>query len=593
MAVIGEPGSGKTHLMMRLAKELLKVNRLLFIPSPNNPESVLYHIYCHVLDSFIRKVSNSDYSQLEFLLAHSLVKLMSSIGFMAVTQMDKDIANWVKNNPLNLFEQLRQKDFESQKAYWEKIEKNVDGWWMITDNNLLEYAPKILKGIIKFCRYGDNNDKKIIIRWLAAEELDEAELNRLGLDNWKEEMSKEDFSLQAISVFSKLSLLDEPLIIVFDQLESLGLEQNKKILLSFGEATKEIFTHVPNSLIILNLFPERWEDFKLKLDDAFIDRVSQYKLVLSRPSDQNLQEILSIKAQSVGLDLSKLFTQQEIELILAHSSIRKILNSAEEYYLSKNPRSEPIKVTKDCITNIEKEFQVLKRLFQNKELQTLGTSLKKMDQDLLELQEKLKDIVNDPDPTELIRLFLAQSRLLLEKQYEESQIITDSGDVGKLKVILQALQQLKNFTLDCLLLGRRKIPEHLVIKKNDHSSVIAFLNADGTAFTARLKNFNDLVSKNKQTKFRLLRNSRQPNISSREEIEKLNNTVRQEIKKLNNSSNGQFCLMNKEDRISFELIHKVINDINNRDLDVSLETAWPVIDQELSDCWLLKVLNHF
>jgi hypothetical protein len=192
-----------------------------------------------------------------------------------------------------------------------------------------------------------------------------------------------------------------------------------------------------------------------------------------------------------------------------------------------------------------------------------------------------------------VQLDDTSARLLLEKQYEESQIITDSGDVGKLKVILQALQQLKNFTLDCLLLGRRKIPEHLVIKKNDHSSVIAFLNADGTAFTARLKNFNDLVSKNKQTKFRLLRNSRQPNISSREEIEKLNNTVRQEIKKLNNSSNGQFCLMNKEDRISFELIHKVINDINNRDLDVSLETAWPVIDQELSDCWLLKVLNHF
>ena len=39
--VIGEPGSGKTHLMMRLAQELLKVNRLLFIRHPNNPDAIL------------------------------------------------------------------------------------------------------------------------------------------------------------------------------------------------------------------------------------------------------------------------------------------------------------------------------------------------------------------------------------------------------------------------------------------------------------------------------------------------------------------------------------------------------------------------
>jgi predicted ATP-dependent serine protease len=42
--VTGEPGIGKTHMMMRLATERLASNRLLFIRQPNNIDSVLYHI---------------------------------------------------------------------------------------------------------------------------------------------------------------------------------------------------------------------------------------------------------------------------------------------------------------------------------------------------------------------------------------------------------------------------------------------------------------------------------------------------------------------------------------------------------------------
>ena len=74
--VTGDPGTGKTHLMMRLAKDRLAHNRLLFIRQPNNLNSVLYHIYSRVLESFVEKVPGSSYSQLEHLLATSFSKII-------------------------------------------------------------------------------------------------------------------------------------------------------------------------------------------------------------------------------------------------------------------------------------------------------------------------------------------------------------------------------------------------------------------------------------------------------------------------------------------------------------------------------------
>ena len=119
-----------------------------------------------------------------------------------------------------------------------------------------------MTGIVKFCSYTDSRRKSTVQRWLAADSLSQGDLDLVGLENWQESMGKEEFSLEAIAVFSKLSMLDEPLLMVFDQLESLGLPHNNTLLLNFGEAVKEIFTHVPNSFIILNLFPDRWQQFQ-------------------------------------------------------------------------------------------------------------------------------------------------------------------------------------------------------------------------------------------------------------------------------------------------------------------------------------------
>jgi hypothetical protein len=60
----------------------------------------------------------------------------------------------------------------------------------------------------------------------------------------------------------------------------------------FGEAIKEVFTHAPNSLILFNLFPERWEYFKQVLNAAVVDRLSQYQIPLKNPQFPNYNNYL-------------------------------------------------------------------------------------------------------------------------------------------------------------------------------------------------------------------------------------------------------------------------------------------------------------
>jgi hypothetical protein len=63
-----------------------------------------------------------------------------------------------------------------------------------------------------------------------------------------------------------------------------------------------------------------------------------------------------------------------------------------------------------------------------------------------------------------------------------------------------------------------------------------------------------------------------------------------QIEMLNNSTNGKFSIMEKEDRIQFELIYKLITDIQNRDLEVELSEALDFLLTEMQDCWLIKAL---
>ncbi len=601
VVVVGEPGFGKTHLMMRLANSRLKTNRLLFIRQPNNPDAVIYHIYSRILESLIKSIPKINYTQLEYLIANSCANILQEIIIenpdlypKKESKKDQIILEAVKNGNLKLLTFLSS-DTRAQRELWEHIENRAYLWWS-TKYSTAGYAPEIFKGIIKFCGYRAIDYRRIIREWLAMNDVHQKYLNKVRIASWNKNIDREEVSLEALKVLGYLSLIDEPLIIVFDQLEGLGREYNQHLLHSFGEAIKEIFTHVPNSLIILNLFPDRWEQFQQEFDDSIVDRISQCQVFLQKPSEQQLKAILNEKSKSINIPIEQIFTPQEIQIILNRNSVRSIINSAADFYnykIHNIPLPEYLTV----------ETSITTKLQDNLNLQSLASDIKQIKGLVLKIAEKLeiesnleakvdkngKKSIDQETPTnadKIIADYLNQQYQELEAEYSEAQIITSSDDQGKLEKIFAALKTIQpSLKLDFLTLDRRKkIPDHLVIQTATQSYAVGFLYDGGNAFFSRMTNWNELVAKNSHLKFYLYRDARGYQVSGQKSLA--------ELERFKNLENGEYIVFTKDERIIFELVYKIIVDIQNQDLEVKLDEALSVVLKRYSHHSLLKIAHE-
>ncbi|EDN67565.1 exonuclease family protein [Beggiatoa sp. PS] len=427
--------------------------------------------------------------------------------------------------------------------------------------------------------------------------------------------------MDAMIVFGKLSIMDEPLIIIFDQLEGLGLEYNKELLHSFGDTVKELFTYVPNSLMIFNLFPDRWEYFKSFFDGSVIGRISQCQIALYKPSEEQLQKVLVLKGQMQGVDIEQLFNADDLGDILSQPSIREVLNRASHYYRFRTqniplPRTAMEKVSTPTIKSFEEEVKeqlegiraqlkesnkesnfeeemketlrfimveiaTLRRLMESTLLKPMASIMESMP---IIQHQSLSSETTSPFVSTLIIEYIEKEKPLLEENYDKLVIISDSDDVGKLLMVAEAFNILfQDIETDRLKLGQKKLPEHLLIKLPKQSYVIGFLQVSDMGFPSRIKNFNELVSKNPEIQFTLFRDIRETTITGK--------VGKTEIEKLNNALNGQFIYMDKEDRLTFELIYKLIVDIQNKDFEADLKQALKTLDSLMSHYWLIKMFK--
>ncbi|NES17579.1 MAG: exonuclease [Symploca sp. SIO3E6] len=606
LVITGEAGTGKSHLMMRLAQERLARNRLFFINHPNDPDGILFHIYSRVLESLIQRVGSTNYTQLDHLLAYFLSKIINRQHIPLPTQKEEKILKVLEANPLDIYEALGSAGTERKREFWKLIETKVEQWWQFT-YDCSGFSWQILKGIIRYCYYTDPKRKLLIKRWLAGFELETVELEKLGLIEvrWDTQTNRETLGLEAISVISKLSLVDEPLIMVFDQLESLALEQNRNLLLAFGSSIKELFTHIKHSLIISIMFPDSWEVFQTKLNPSITDRQGQFQLTIQSPNKQSLEDLLNLHLQDLPASLNEIFTPEEQEDILHQGVIRKVINRATDYYRFKRD-GIPVPQLQPTAQHPTSRQTILE----------ISSALLKISQSVEELSKKLNSLlVQEPtlvpnsvpglrvgtakgaphfvvQPTlvnwesQTLLDYLKGQKNYLEQEYREShhlKIITPSQDRGKLQTVLSTCRQIYGFDIDHLKLGKKKVPENLVLIKDNQRCCITFIYEGSSTFTSRIKNLNLLVVGNLNTSFYLLRDLESPVISGK--------VGQIEIKKFEYCKSTTYVDFDLEHRVALELFEQMIIDIQNRDLEVDLNLALTEIANFMPNSWIIRLLK--
>lgn len=595
--IIGEAGSGKTHLIMRLAKFHLKSNRLLFIRCPTNPDGIIYHIYSRILESLMETVDDR-YNQLDYLIAKSfgnIVRKLVNTNKIQYTENIKNIITITEHNPLNIFEKFGKEGTAQKNNNWVKTEKIFIEW--INELTHLPIAFDILRAFIKQTRYSDQKYKELVRRYIYLHELEQSELEMLGLPDISNVHNREELALKSIEVLAHLSLMDEPLIIVFDQLELLGESYNRDTLLNFGSALREIFTHIPNSLIILNLFPERWQYFKNNLDNSVIERVGQSEIILEIPNQQILKEIVLQRAKEVDLNVLTIFQNEDWQKILMQLTIRSALNWAANYYRFRI-ENIPLPVTfKSFEEEIREDFALLKaRIVELEKICSIPPQIIipeiSIPHEPLAVQVSVPNVVEKTilstkkmiksELEKQLQEYLQRHQTILEQSYEKPTIIDDNDDIGKMRLILENFREITDFDLDVARLGKSVLPSNIEIHTEHWVVVIGFLQISGTYFTNRIKHFNELVVNNKDIYFRLFRDIRQPEITGK--------VGKEEIEKLKHSKKGDFVLLEKESRLQLELFYQLISDIINKDQEFPLKETLEFLKTHYKDHFLMKIL---
>ncbi|MGL4883230.1 MAG: exonuclease, partial [Waterburya sp.] len=347
-------------------------------------------------------------------------------------------------------------------------------------------------------------------------------------------------------------------------------------------------------------------------DGSIIDRISQYQVLLEQPTSQEIKEILQLKAAEVQTDLASLFTNQELEQIINHKrSIRAVLNNAAEYFRYKYrniPLPNPTNIDVDSSDSSLPSKQILSRL---EKLESQQNKLENLLQNIAQAfnifvdnqteenhQNTLKvnseqsldtNTIPSLEPKSLkekIITYLETQQATLEQEYSEAEILLDEKDAGKLKDIIQAFKNITDLQMD-VLPSKRVLPPHIII--SNKNICIGFLSScKGSKFTSRIQNYNEFVATKQQLKFILWRDVRSDRISQK--------TVgSQAIAQLNNTKNGEFNLLQRSDRLTFELIYQFISDIYNQDLEIDLDTelkpALEILADYFQEYWLMKIFK--
>ncbi len=539
--ILGEAGTGKTHLLNRVARNLGKTNQILYIRKPNNEDAVAQHIWANVVNSLAitNPYKTSKRSQLDDLLAYVFTAVL-------IPQFEQDIhenkdadqkRRWIdrlKTDPYNLFNMLG--DGVKRQENLDRVRKRTLNY---LQSNHPDVDQTIARVLITYCLVNRDNRKRVLMNWLAGQDIDETEAKDLGIpSSWvtldetssdaSTQQKREDQALRAIRTVGILSTYYQPLILAFDQLE--GLRDQQRLTNNWGDVLREIFTMAPNFLVITCIFPSLWESWFVEaLDQSVRDRIAQQVLHLDTFAPQDGFDLLAehLKPSFVEYRLPTNifpFTDQDVQRLCQKATTpRKFIQEARREFQSwlygNLAAPEPVRHPTTKTVTQEDIEEVINKKFADFEKSVHNSFASEM--------------VLEQD-------FFGRIRSLLETLLFSS---GNSAEFGKATC--------RHFVM----------PPNVIIRHPGRgaSLCLAVMNSEGTSFTARMRNLNKCLQDGNQfTHLMMIRDLRCKQLGAKGQ-EQLDEAK---------SKGSSYIQIGQDDMMSLNAVYDILVAVEERDLMV-------------------------
>lgn len=242
----GDGGSGKTYLLGRLKKKFNHKAFFVYIPPFPQTDSIWRHILRYTVDSLVQVPDGEKDSQLLLWLE----KVLTAIKQRSVKDriLKDDVFDLLRSDRKKFINKL--KDIYKQAGIY-----NAD----------------VFLGVLHDLT--DTELYPLACEWLRGDDLSEESLQALRI---KKSIDTEEAARENLANFSRIAGDTQPIVLCFDQLESIALlpDGTRDLQALFNVNTK-ISDENGNFLIIISISTNTWEQNKSRIDKTHKARVDK------------------------------------------------------------------------------------------------------------------------------------------------------------------------------------------------------------------------------------------------------------------------------------------------------------------------------
>jgi hypothetical protein len=290
--LVGDAGSGKTYLLGRLKQKLNPKAIFTYIPPFPQSDQFWRHVLRYTVESLIQVPDGQQESQL-------LLWLKSLAVYRKRTWADR-VDRFLKEGLFESMQSDRQLFIRDMRnAYRQAGIDNADNFF------------GVLYDLTNPTLY------PIACDWLRGNDMNEISLQMLGVSR---SIESEEAAYETLANFGKISEDTRPIVLCFDQLESVARLPNGELdLQALFIANTKIHDENRNFLVIISITTDTWRQHETRIDQSHKDRIDQQvnlrKIDLEQAEALLASRLHGIHAQITPPPVSRIapFTRQHLE----------------------------------------------------------------------------------------------------------------------------------------------------------------------------------------------------------------------------------------------------------------------------------------